>query len=201
MELNEIISAALALYGAGLSTYLAIKQYFRGRPTLKFSHDFTNLSSAPIMQISAFNPSSNPVHLLKVEYFLGSSSMPKEVLIDGNAVIEPYQFIKILVPVNLEDKYQLKVNRFQFSLANGQKFDHTLQQSLKHEVTKFRAQRLSQMAEFGLEASFDDAIVSAKENYQAMYEFKESEKEFKRLIQEVEELFDNKTKKSPKSDS
>ncbi|HFG2162449.1 TPA: hypothetical protein ACGF8U_003563 [Vibrio cholerae] len=201
MEMNEIASILLALYGAALSTYLAIKQLSLGKPKLTFSHDFTNLAKAQIMEISAFNPSSNPIHLLKVEYFLGSSSMPKKISIGENTVIEPYHFVKVSVPIKLEDKYESKVKRFRFSLASGQTFEHTLQHSLEYEVAKFRAERLSQVAEFGFEKSSDEVIVSAKKVDEAMLELEKSQNDCERLIQEAEELFANSTNKQFKSDS
>ena len=160
-NLLNIFTAIIAVYGAVLSTYLAIRQFRSEKPRLVFTHRFIDHNTGKCLEIITTNLSSKSINLVEGYYLVGASSAQRNFL--GNEVfsVAPSKSVSFLVPLNSELKHLAKVDEFYFVSSTGVKFTHNLGRSIEDEFNLDGFLKNSPQIFFELEkinASFDKAV-------------------------------------------
>jgi len=181
MELKDSFALGIALYGAVLSTYLAIKSYIDGRAKLKFVHMYD--LNEKYMNIIITNLSTKAVNIIKGEYFIGKGKTPQTLNIKLPTTIEPEKSIVVQIHLDNKDKYFENVDEFVFTSSTNTQFhyrmDMTIGQDLKYHLYGIKSRQLF----FAMETISDNFDALLDENKKI---FEEVEKDYQ-LFKGLEE--------------
>ncbi len=119
LDFNNILTLIISAYAALLSTFLAVKGYMNKQAKLDFIYKFKKDDKGHFLELQAQNSSDRGVVIHEVSFTLGETKAVRRLDMDSKVHIEPSnsEVFKLYLPDN--DEYLLKVDSFDFHLANG----------------------------------------------------------------------------------